>query len=244
MLRRSVLISSPAADGGVGGIDENCLLLIRPVEAGGVWAPGDESLYARALTNYGATISAEGGGPWGGESRAIDHGNAVGYVGIPALALGDVWTVDCWCRASALVNYMRVFAYNGDSDNWFTFIRYYSSKFQIQSYDGADRNALSSSTPTVNTWYHLAGVFVSGGSCRLYVNGVLSATYSMGATRDLGFQFGRYLGAGRDQKERWRGRTCEFRVVSGDATADPDDPLYIQPGQAAFSPPAGPYTEE
>lgn len=70
MLRRP-LLWAPGDDAGVGGIDEDCLALIRPVYSGGSWAPGDASPYEWTVTTSRITIGAEGTGPWGGSSRAL-----------------------------------------------------------------------------------------------------------------------------------------------------------------------------
>lgn len=102
MLRRP-LLWAPDGDAGVGGIDDTCLALIRPVYSGGTWAPGDASLSDWAVTNYSIAVGAEGTGPWGGTSRAfVDSSAAARCFVIGGSAFGAVRSGSSWFFPTAV----------------------------------------------------------------------------------------------------------------------------------------------
>ena len=84
--------------GKVDKVDEpSCLALIRPVYSGGTWVLVDASPSARAVTNYGVGMGADGTDPWGGTSGLlIDSVAANRCFVVGGAAFGAVKSGACW----------------------------------------------------------------------------------------------------------------------------------------------------
>lgn len=91
-----------ASSGGDGGIDSNCVALLRPVYSGGAWGIGDASPNGWTVTNSGMTIGNEGTGPWGGTSRAIydPTASARAYATLTGMTRSLCRQIDFWVAPS------------------------------------------------------------------------------------------------------------------------------------------------
>lgn len=241
MLRRAIL---PHA--GVGGIDDNCLALIRPMYSGGSWAPGDASPSARTVTNVSLAIGDEGTGPWGGTSRALidPSGPARAYCLFSSAFRG----LAAWVYPTSRPSSQAVFLFmcQGGYPNPRTYLSVYPGgasrvTFQVSSVNSAGGlifTITSASDFALNEWHFVSVGFPASlpGVSELRVNGSLSAGASSAAASPVlqmpatqAMQIGAYYDG---SQYSFAGRLAECIVVS-------DGRFY----GADFTPPTGPYTE-
>lgn len=246
MLRRPVLLSSPAA-GESGGIDEDCLALIRPVYSGGVWAPGDASPYARSVTTVGTLSSVAG--PWGADNTALYDATYDHYAYTPGSSdfiPASVRDVDFWAQILERPTVNKVlFRLGVLSIEYQGFTVYYGPgsagkiRFLISS-----RTSISNQIPVYSgsydyadgVWHHLRATCPgSSGVFRFWVDGIYQGA-STSHTPTFGSSPNLIVGAEKSVAGwPWNSisRMAEIRVSS----------VYRWPTDDSFAPPTGPYTE-
>ena len=134
---------------------------------------------------------------------------------------GD-FTVECWFNLSSLGVYRRIWWFSDDNDN--TNI---NASNQVQ-FGGASQTAITGSTISANTWYHLAYVR-SSGSGKLYLNGAQIGSTTANSYNSSSRSI--YIGATSTGTNPFIGYISDLRVVKGTA-------VYTGP----FVPPASPVT--
>jgi hypothetical protein len=101
-----------------------------------------------------------------------------------AMNMNTYACLECWVNLSSSgANQLHV---GRDSNYWiaysFSGISGSANKFVFSIYNGSAWSAVSSSTsPTVGTWYHVAGIR-SGSTLQIYINGVLETTGTLSGT--------------------------------------------------------------
>ncbi|WP_212827134.1 LamG-like jellyroll fold domain-containing protein [Catellatospora sp. TT07R-123] len=122
-------------------------------------------------------------------SWSTEHGTSASFGGATYLTTTGTavdskrsFTVAAWVRLADNTQTRKILGTSGDQQNPFD-LRYDSTgawKFTMKNGDVADAGFVgpaSTSTPAVNTWTHLAGVFdATTKTMRLYVNGVQEGT--------------------------------------------------------------------
>lgn len=245
MLRRPMLWT-PEDDAGVGGIDDGCLALIRPVYSGGSWAPGDASLHERTVTNTSLTIGAEGTGPWGGTSRAIIDASGAARA---SCAFATAFRgLAAWVYPTSRPASQAVFLsmYRGGYPNPRTYLSVYPGStgrvsFQMTAVNasgGVIFNVTSSADYALNEWHFVSAGFpgelpdvselrIDGSSDEGASSASASPVLQMPSPQAM--QIGAYYDG---SAYSFSGRLAECIVVSDGRFYDDD-----------FSPPSGPYTE-
>jgi hypothetical protein len=117
------------------------------------------------------------------------------------LIFGRNFTIECWLYPSTLSGNQGIFASSGER---FGLIREGNHIYWLGTPDVAG----SSGTLTINTWHHIA-VSRSGGTLRLFVNGVLGGS---GATTEVNNLFPWYVGANQDL-EAFNGYIDDLRIT-------------------------------
>jgi hypothetical protein len=89
------------------------------------------------------------------------------------------FTMECWVRLDVTNVGQRILAISNTTAGNVRYSLFYfqtDGKFYIQIQNTTTFSSGSTTTASANTWYHLAAVFESDTSRKLYVNGVLEAT--------------------------------------------------------------------
>lgn len=243
MLRRP-LLWAPDGDAGVGGIDDTCLALIRPVYSGGVWAPGDASLYKRTVTNNSLTIGAEGSGPWGGTSRAIEDA-AVAYRATVPLSGITIRSLAIWVYPTVRPTDAAVIwgLQLPGSTNSRTYLSLYPGatgrvRVSATSVSGAVIfNVYSAADFPLNEWIFASLVLPAGtGPSYLRINGALANGATTASTTPV-----RSVGGGVMMLGAYAYNPNTYSAVAKYAEAIvTSDPRW----DSDFDPPTGPYTED
>lgn len=199
----------------------------------------DTSPVGRTVTALGNAQIDTAQSRFGGASALFD--GAGDYLTTPNSAdfASTTFTVECWVRFNVLaaLSSSLISQYQGVSNGWW--IEYLNADTKINvgfSGDGAD--ITSTTTPVINTWYHVAVSGVSG-NYRLFINGVQEGSTYTGATTltsTAALEIGRLSSVGVDYLNGWiddvrytaatrytanfTPPTREFGVVQGDAFAD------------------------
>jgi len=129
-----------------------------------------------------------------------------------AFGTGD-FTIECWFNLSSLGVYRRIWWFGDDNDN--TNI---NASNQIQ-FGGASQTAITGSTISANTWYHLAYVR-SSGSGKLYLNGAQVGSTTANAYNSAARAF--YIGATNTGANAFVGCISNLRITKGQALYSAD----------------------
>jgi hypothetical protein len=122
-----------------------------------------------------------------------------------AFGTGD-YTIECWIYLSVLGTYRRIWWFSDDNDNTNV-----NASNQIQ-FGGASQTAITGSTLSVNTWYHLAYVR-SSGSGKLYLDGAQVGSTTSNSYNSAARSF--YIGATNTGANPWSGYIDDFRITKG-----------------------------
>lgn len=184
----------------------------------------DQSSFNNIVTRNGNTTNGTFA-PYGANysnyfDGAGDYLNAASNAAF-GFGTGD-FTVECWFFQTALGTYRRIWWFGDDNDNTNV-----NASNQVQ-FGGASETAITGSTITANTWYHLAYVR-SGGSGKLYLNGTQTGSTTASSYNSSARTF--YIGATNTGADPFIGYISNVRVVKGIA-------MYT----AAFTPPTAPLT--
>ena len=137
--------------------------------------------YATGVGTATTQVIVEAGALSNTHSLDLDGTNDFAQTSVnSALQGASSCTVMCWVRFDQTVNLeSMVFQWNNPSGAYLYLLRYYNSQMQfyIRSSSNTSHNASSSFEPTLNTWYHVAGV-KDGTDLKLYINGSQVASTS------------------------------------------------------------------
>lgn len=122
-----------------------------------------------------------------------------------AFGTGD-YTIECWIYLSVLGTYRRIWWFSDDNDNTNV-----NASNQIQ-FGGASQTAITGSTLSANTWYHLAYVR-SSGSGKLYLDGAQVGSTTANSYNSSTRSF--YVGATNTGANPWSGYIDDLRVTKG-----------------------------
>jgi len=152
---------------------------------------------------------------------AISFNGTTQYLTATSPNLSGTWTVEMWCYWTTGSTQTTIVSFNNGSNSGINLWK--NSSNQLVADDGVNGVvAMSTVTPTINAWNHIAFVRV-GTTTSGYVNGVLAGTttYTPGTTSAI--SVGRYNGS---PFYYFPGYISNLRVVNGTA-------VYT----AAFTPP-------
>ena len=152
---------------------------------------------------------------------AISFNGTSQYLTATSPNLSGTWTVEMWCYWTTGATQTTIVSFNNGSNSGINLWK--NSSNQLVADDGVNGvTPMSTVTPTINAWNHIAFVRV-GTTTSGYVNGVLAGTttYTPGTTSVI--SVGRYNGS---PFYYFPGYISNLRVVNGTA-------VYT----AAFSPP-------
>jgi len=152
---------------------------------------------------------------------AINFNGSTQYLTATSPNLSGTWTVEMWCYWTTGGTQTTIVSFNNGSNSGINLWK--NSSNQLVADDGVNGVvAMSTVTPTINAWNHIAFVRV-GTTTSGYVNGVLAGTttYTPGTTSAV--SVGRYNGS---PFYYFPGYISNLRVVNGTA-------VYT----AAFTPP-------
>lgn len=96
------------------------------------------------------------------------------------------FTLSCWVRVAALPTTNRAYLVMMSNDTqpsneWSGGLGINSSaRFQSYAYDGASKYATGTTAVSLDTWYHVVGVFKTGSYIRNYLNGVQESSTVVG----------------------------------------------------------------
>ena len=124
-----------------------------------------------------------------------------------AFGTGD-FTIECWFYLTSLGTYRRIWWFSDDNDNTDV-----NASNQVE-FGGASQTAITGSTISAGTWYHLAYVR-SSGSGKLFLNGTqvgsTTANSYSSSSRSI------YIGATNTGANPWIGSISNLRVTKGQA---------------------------
>jgi hypothetical protein len=181
-------LTSTTGGGGTGGTDpsfSSVVLLMHMEGTEGGTTFTDSSPAARAVALVGTAITTLAAAAKFG-TRGLRNPNSTSYL---TAADADAWhfgagafTVECWARYTVTPTGTPVFLaqWGSGSNGWI--LRYASSQLQfIYSTTGSDEPFVAGTfSPVAGTWYHVAVDRDTGGTLRLYVDGVVVATAALG----------------------------------------------------------------
>jgi hypothetical protein len=159
-------------------------------------------------------------------SYAVAFNGTSQYLTATSPNLSGTWTVEMWCYWTTGATQTTIVSFNNGSNSGINLWK--NSSNQLVADDGVNGvTAMSTVTPTINAWNHIAFVR-SGTTTSGYVNGVLAGTttYTPGTTSAV--SIGRYNGS---PFYYFPGYISNLRVVNGTA-------VYT----ANFTPPTAPLT--
>lgn len=210
----------------------------------GAWAfdEGSGTTGADSAGPYAAILS--GGAGWSTRGRvgsALDTDGTSGYASVPGTALdtSTSFTISGWARLTSGLHDAVVVSRSGVHGSAFA-LAYSAARhawvFERSTDDSSSPTlvrSVSTATPLVGVWTHVAGVYDSGaGTLQLYVNGVaqgtpVSFTTPWKATGELQIARGRHDGAygsyfpGQIDEVRTWGRTLTAQEMA-DLQAEED----------------------
>ena len=170
------------ADGVAGGAQNNTFL--------------DSSTNAFAITRNGNTTQGSFtpyGPTWSNyiddSSSYVSYGSSADFT----FSTGD-FTVEAWVFVSSIAssNVMNVFNVGNNSNGSYSFYINANGTLQSTRYGDSGGAGTTSGTIALNSWHHVAAVR-SGGTAKIYINGVADATssYSMGSVTATAGETGR-----------------------------------------------------
>jgi hypothetical protein len=219
-------------------------LLLRGNGTNGSTSFTDESPNNLTVTNTGSVTVNTTTKKYGTGSMAVSGSGQ--YLTIPsssnlAFGTGD-FTVEFWYNSPNVVasNYPVIYG-NSNSGAWatnsFVILSSHATipavrKFMLEVYNMNNAGNILTSTTTVNdnTWYHVA-VTRNGSTFRLFVNGVVEATYTSSASVDSGSASTAVIGGTSDPVNQSPCYIDDLRVTKGYAryTANFTPPTYEDP---------------
>jgi hypothetical protein len=125
----------------------------------------------------------------GVQGYSLDFDGTDDFVQATNVITAYPFTMECWVRLDVTNDFQRILAIsNTTAGN----IRYGLTlivdsgnvNFAVQAQNTTTRNAIGTSTIQANIWYHIAGVFESDTSRKIYVNGVEEGANTQTATYD------------------------------------------------------------
>jgi hypothetical protein len=209
-------------------------------------------------SGQGANGTLSGGPAWitGKQGTALSFNGSSSYVTINRAVVNTAasFSVAAWVQLTSLSNWSTAVSQDGNNVSGF-FLQYTNpnagpdgGKFAFvlvsaDSTSGTSIRATSPFTPVLNTWYHLVGVYDAGSAqIRLYVNGTLVATRSVGpawsASGPTVIGRARWGGASVDF---WPGLIDEVRLYNRALSAQEVSSIYTAaPAISPVRPPAVP----
>jgi hypothetical protein len=115
----------------------------------------------------------------GVQGYSLDFDGTNDYVEADNEITSYPFTLECWVRLNVTNAGQRILAISNTTTGNVRYSLFYfqtDGKFYIQIQNTTTFSAGSTTTASANTWYHLAAVFESDTSRKLYINGVLEAT--------------------------------------------------------------------
>lgn len=116
----------------------------------------------------------------GVQGYSLDFDGIDDYVQATNVITSYPFTLECWVRIDVTNATQRILGISETSTTDKRFGIFYSGitlSFNIIAVNGASSSATSNNfTPLANTWYHIAGVFESTTSRKIYINGIDYAT--------------------------------------------------------------------
>lgn len=156
----------------------------------GAWNPGlgptgirlyDHSPYK----NHGTLTNMDAGGDWvtSQVGYALDFDGVNDFVNINVVVDAYPFTMSCWVSPATTATNSTFMSLNvaGSTNQYFS-LEQRSSVFSIVARNTSALIATGTTASTLNVWRHIAGVFDSPVSHRLFVSGVLEATQTTSVT--------------------------------------------------------------
>lgn len=131
-----------------------------------------------------------------GGSQALDLDGSNDQATIPTMPMLTTFTLSCWVYPRSVTSgYDTIICNNGYSRGWF--LTNVSSANRPNYYNSGDN--LATTAVSLNTWSHVAVVYVAGSTCAHYLNGAANGSTtpsasgtefnSIGAYNSTTFQF-------------------------------------------------------